>query len=308
MDGIVTILKPPGLTSSNVVFDVRKLFQEKRAGHLGTLDPAAAGVLPVCLGRATKLFDILVDKDKEYVFECAFGIQTDTQDAYGAVIARDDKRVTEDELKQILPEFVGGQMQAASIYSALKVDGRKMYDLARAGEVVAPKVREICVHELELLEQTGDNRFLLRAACSRGTYVRSLCESLAQRLGTIGYVPILLRTRSGPFTSERAWTFAELESVKAAGQLMDTLTSCEDAVSFLPELRLPFDRTIPTKNGLETHVRGLENGLVRAYAAGTFLGIGEVNQERFRLTIHLYEEPRDNTGNRACEEQAQSRL
>lgn len=288
MDGIVTILKPPGLTSSNVVFDVRKIFQEKRAGHLGTLDPAAAGVLPVCLGRATRLFDILVDKDKEYVFECAFGTQTDTQDAYGAVVARDDRRVTESELRQILPEFLGGQMQAASIYSALKVDGRKMYDLARAGETIEPKVREICVHELELIEQTGENRFLLRAACSRGTYVRSLCESLAQRLGTIGYVPILLRTRSGPFTSECALTIAELETGKAEGRLMDTLTSCEEAMSFLPELRLPAERTIPTKNGLETHVRGLEDGLVRAYGESEFLGIGEIRKERFRLTIHLY--------------------
>lgn len=288
MDGIVTILKPPGLTSSNVVFDVRKIFQEKRAGHLGTLDPAAAGVLPVCLGRATRLFDILVDKDKEYVFECAFGTQTDTQDAYGAVVARDDRRVTESELRQILPEFLGGQMQAASIYSALKVDGRKMYDLARAGETIEPKVREICVHELELIEQTGENRFLLRAACSRGTYVRSLCESLAQRLGTIGYVPILLRTRSGPFTSECALTIAELETAKAEGRLMDALTSCEEAMSFLPELRLPAVRTIPTKNGLETHVRGLEDGLVRAYGEREFLGIGEIRKERFRLTIHLY--------------------
>ncbi len=288
MDGIVTILKPPGLTSSNVVFDVRKIFQEKRAGHLGTLDPAAAGVLPVCLGRATRLFDILVDKYKEYVFECAFGTQTDTQDAYGAVVARDDRRVTESELRQILPEFLGGQMQAASIYSALKVDGRKMYDLARAGETIEPKVREICVHELELIEQTGENRFLLRAACSRGTYVRSLCESLAQRLGTIGYVPILLRTRSGPFTSECALTIAELETAKAEGRLMDALTSCEEAMSFLPELRLPAERTIPTKNGLETHVRGLEDGLVRAYGESEFLGIGEIRKERFRLTIHLY--------------------
>ncbi len=288
MDGIVTVLKPPGMTSSNVVFDVRKIFCEKRAGHLGTLDPAAAGVLPVCLGRATKLFDILVDKDKEYIFECAFGTQTDTQDACGTVIARDNSHVEASELKQILPEFIGGQMQTASIYSALKVDGKKMYDLARAGETIEPRIREICVHELELIEQTGENRFLLRAVCSRGTYVRALCESIARRLGTIGYVPILLRTRSGPFTSEHALTVAELDAAKEAGTLMSTLTSCEDAMAFLPELRLPTDRTVPTKNGLETHVPGQVDGLVRAYGEAEFLGIGEIRQERFRLTIHLY--------------------
>ncbi len=288
MDGIVTVLKSPGMTSSNVVFDVRKIYGEKHAGHLGTLDPAAAGVLPVCLGRATKLFDILVDKDKEYVFECAFGTQTDTQDAYGAVTARDGKRIDKRELQEILPEFVGGQLQTASIYSALKVDGKKMYDLARAGETVEPRVREICVHELELVEQTGDNRFVLRAMCSRGTYVRSLCESLAERLGTVGYVSVLLRTRSGPFTSERALTIAELDAAKAAGTLAGTLISCEEAMAFLPELRLPADRTVPTKNGLETHLRGHADGLVRAYGADEFLGIGEIQHGRFRLNIHLY--------------------
>ena len=288
MDGIVTILKPPGMTSSNVVFDVRKIFSEKRAGHLGTLDPAAAGVLPVCLGRATRLFDILVDKDKEYVFEIAFGTQTDTQDAYGTVLARDERIVEQSELRRILPEFIGDQVQAASIYSALKVDGKKMYDLARAGETIEPRLREISVHELELIEQTAPNRFLLRAVCSRGTYVRSLCESIAEKLGTIGYVPVLLRTRSGPFVSEQALTIAELDAAKSAGTLDQTLTSCEDAMAFLPELRLPADRTIPTKNGLETHVRGETDGLVRAYGDGVFLGIGEIKHERFRLTIHLY--------------------
>ena len=288
MDGIVTILKPPGMTSSNVVFDVRKIFSEKRAGHLGTLDPAAAGVLPVCLGRATRLFDILVDKDKEYVFEIAFGTQTDTQDAYGAVLARDERIVEQSELMRTLPEFIGEQVQAASIYSALKVDGKKMYDLARAGETIEPRLREISVHELELIEQTAPNRFLLRAVCSRGTYVRSLCESIAEKMGTIGYVPVLLRTRSGPFVSEHALTIAELEAAKSAGTLDQTLTSCEDAMAFLPELRLPADRTTPTKNGLETHVRGEADGLVRVYGDGVFLGIGEIKHERFRLTIHLY--------------------
>ncbi len=288
MDGIVTVLKPPGMTSSNVVFDVRKIFSEKHAGHLGTLDPAAAGVLPVCLGRATRLFDILVDKDKEYVFEIAFGTQTDTQDAYGAILARDDRIVEQSELERILPEFIGDQIQAASIYSALKVDGKKMCDLARAGEAIEPRLREISVHALELIEQTAPNRFVLRAVCSRGTYVRSLCESIAQKLGTVGYVPILLRTRSGPFVSEHALTIPELDAAKIAGTLDQTLTSCEDAMAFLPELRLPADRTIPTKNGLETHVRGEADGLVRAYGDGAFLGIGEISHERFRLTIHLY--------------------
>lgn len=289
MDGIVNLLKPPGMTSSNAVFDMKKLFGEQHAGHLGTLDPAAAGVLPVCLGRATRLFDLLVDKDKEYLFEAAFGVQTDTQDAYGAVSARDHRRIEQSELTAILPLFLGAQRQEASIYSALKVGGKKMYDLARAGVAVEAKTREIRVDALELLAKTRENRFLLRAVCSRGTYIRSLCESIAARLGTIAYVPFLLRTRSGPFSIARAKSVSELEAEKAQGALLESIVSCEEATAFLPALVLEANRAAPTKNGLETIVRNTANGLVRAYASEEFLGIGHVENGSFRLTIHLYQ-------------------
>ena len=288
MDGVVNFLKPPGMTSSDAVFDLRKLYGERRAGHLGTLDPAAAGVLPVCFGRATRLFDLLVDKDKEYVFEAAFGTKTDTQDAYGVVTARNDKHVKQSELEAVLPSFLGGQMQNASIYSALKVGGKKMYELARAGQAVEPKSREIEITALDLLAETEENHFLLRAVCSRGTYIRSLAESIAERLGTVAYVPFLLRARSGPFVIDGAYTLAELEAAKAEGTLAATLVSCEAATAFLPELVLENDRALPTKNGLETNGLDVPEGFYRAYAAGEFLGIGRVERGQFQLTIHLY--------------------
>ena len=184
---------------------------------------------------------------------------------------------------------LGGQMQEASIYSALKIGGKKMYDLARAGASLEPKTREIKIDALELLAETGENRFLLRAVCSRGTYIRSLCESIAARLGTIAYVPFLLRTRSGPFPVARAKTVSELEAAKAQGALFESIVSCEEATAFLPELVLDADRAAPTKNGLETNVRSVADGLARAYAAGEFLGIGLVENGCFRLTIHLYD-------------------
>lgn len=288
MDGVVILLKPPGMTSSNAVFDARKLFCEKRAGHLGTLDPAAAGVLPICLGRATRLFDLLVDKDKEYVFEIAFGIKTDTQDAFGKVQARDTRTITIEEVRAVLPLLTGIQEQAASIYSALKIDGKKMYELARAGETLEPKTRMVEISELELLLQTSENRFLLRAVCSRGTYIRSLCESIAERLGTVAYMPFLLRTRSGPFSIEQALSVAELEERKAEGSLEGTLISCEQAVSFLPEVRLPEDRKIPAKNGLETNRKSLPAGYCRLYAGEEFLGVGQAEKGCVKLWIHLY--------------------
>lgn len=291
MDGVVCLLKPPGMTSSNAVSDIRKLYGQQRVGHLGTLDPAAAGVLPVCIGRATRLFDLLVDKEKEYVFEAAFGKRTDTQDAFGKVMERDDRRVGREEVQDSLPAFLGKQMQEASIYSALKVDGRKMCDLARAGEAVQPKIREIDIREIELLGQTSNNRFLIRTVCSRGTYIRSLCESIAKSLGTVAYVSFLLRTRSGPFTIEHARTLNELEEEKSSGALMESIVSCEEATSFLPELRLGKDREAATKNGLETNLSGVADGVVRAYASDQFLGIGEIQAGKFRLSIHLYESP-----------------
>lgn len=288
MDGVVVLLKPPGMTSSNAVYDVRRIFGEKRAGHLGTLDPAAAGVLPVCIGRATKLFDLLVDKDKEYVFEIAFGIRTDTQDAYGAVTETDTRVVAREELLSVLPLLTGEQMQTASIYSALKVGGKKMYDLARAGVAVAPKERRVSIETLELLTQTEENRYLLRTVCSRGTYVRSLCENIAGRLGTVAYMPFLLRTRSGPFSIDRARTVDDLQSEKEHGALQTAVVSCEEAVSFLPRLELPGERRIPTINGLETYLRGQPDGDVRLYADGEFLGVGSVINGRAKLAIHLY--------------------
>lgn len=288
MDGVVVLLKPPGMTSSNAVYDVRRIFGEKRAGHLGTLDPAAAGVLPVSIGRATKLFDLLVDKDKEYVFEIAFGIRTDTQDAYGAVTETDTRVITQEELLSVLPLLTGEQMQTASIYSALKVGGKKMYDLARAGVAVAPKERRVSIETIELLTQTEENRYLLRTVCSRGTYVRSLCESIAGRLGTVAYMPFLLRTRSGPFSIDRARTVDDLQSEKEHGALQTAVVSCEEAVSFLPRLELPGERRIPTTNGLETYLRGQPDGDVRLYADGEFLGVGSVINGRAKLAIHLY--------------------
>lgn len=288
MDGVLAVLKPPGMTSSNVVYDVRRIAGEARAGHLGTLDPAAAGVLPVCFGRATRLFDLLVDKDKEYVFEIAFGVKTDTQDAAGRVLARDDRIVRKEELRAVLPALTGEQAQTASLFSALKVDGRKMCDLARAGEAIEPRVRSVQITELELLRSLGENRFLLRTVCSRGTYVRSLCESIAERLGTIAYMPFLLRARSGPFTLEQAVSVSELEAARANGTLARYVVSCETALSFLPEVRLDAERGTPAKNGLETRQKGVADGFCRLYAGEEFLGVGRTERGSVKLTVHLY--------------------
>ena len=290
MDGFVPLLKPPGMTSSNAVYDVRRIFSQERAGHLGTLDPGAAGVLPICLGRATRLFDLLVDKEKEYVFEIVFGAATDTQDAYGRVTARDGHtRISAEALIRALPGFTGEQAQTAPVYSALKVDGRKMYDLAREGKAVSPRIRTVTIHELACLEQTGENRFLLKMRCSRGTYVRTVCADLGIRLGTYAHMGMLIRTASGPFALSSAVTVAELETLKAENRLLSALISCEEALSGFPALTLPLDRLRPAKNGLPTHVPGVAEGPVRLYCEKQFLGVGLAGNDSVKLTVHLYE-------------------
>ena len=291
-EGIVPLLKPPGLSSSDCVVDVRRLFGEKRVGHLGTLDPGAAGILPVCVGRAVRLFDYLVDKDKTYRFELILGSATDTQDSFGQVIETGTKDVTFAQMEAVLPGFRGEIEQLAPAYSALKSNGKKLYDLALQGKDVPEKRRPVTISELTLLKETGEGRFLLEMTCSRGTYVRTMCHDLGHALGTCGHMGALLRTRSGPFTVERSFTVEELNAVRETGDLAAALVSCEEALGQFPALTLPEDRRIPTQNGLLTDLHGANrrpDGAVRLYCGGRFLGVGSVEKNRVRLAMHLYE-------------------
>ena len=291
-EGVVPLLKPPGLSSSDCVVDVRRLFGEKRVGHLGTLDPGAAGILPVCVGRAVRLFDYLVDKEKTYRFELILGAATDTQDSFGQVIETGARDMAAAEIEAVLPRFRGDIEQLAPAYSALKSNGQKLYDLALQGKAVPEKRRPVTIRELTLLRQEGEGRFLLEMTCSRGTYVRTVCHDLGHALGTCGHMGSLLRTRSGPFTVERSFTVEELRALREEDRLEEVLVSCEAALIQFPELTLPKDRLIPTKNGLPTDLHGPDrrpDGPLRLYCDGAFLGIGKVEQGRVKLAVHLYE-------------------
>ncbi len=285
------MLKPPGMSSSDCVVDVRRLFSEKRVGHLGTLDPGAAGILPVCVGRAVRLFDYLVDKDKTYRFELILGAATDTQDSFGQVVEEGARNIPAAALEAVLPRFRGSLEQVAPAYSALKSNGQKLYDLALQGKDVPEKRRSVTISALELLQQEGEGRFLLEMTCSRGTYVRTVCHDLGHALGTCGHMGALLRTRSGPFSVERSFTVEELKALKERGDLSDALICCEEALSQFPALILPEDRLIPTKNGLATDLHGSDrqpDGIVRLYCGGGFLGVGRIEKGRVRLAVHLY--------------------
>ena len=296
LEGVVNVLKPPGLTSSDVVSDIRHIFDMKRVGHTGTLDPGAAGVLPICIGRATRLFDYLVDKEKEYIGEIAFGIATDTQDSYGEAVERVDTVVTEAMVREVLPLFIGVQNQTAPLYSALSVGGKKMYKLAREGVEVERKVREINVPALELIAQTAPNRYLVRIVCSKGTYVRTLCHDMGEKIGVPAHMSFLLRTRSGAFDLDGAFTIGELREMKEQGRLSEAVTSIEQSLMHIGEVRMELNAKGEKflTHGAEVVFSGVEqlpeDIPLRGYCNGKFLGIAKSNGEAVHMCTFLGED------------------
>lgn len=286
------MLKPPGMTSSDVVVDIRRIFGERRVGHTGTLDPAAAGVLPICIGRATRLFDYLVDKEKEYIAELRFGLETDTEDACGSVIAESSRVVSMAELEAILPDFIGEIEQVPPIYSSLSVNGVKMYKLARSGSVTAPveeRRRKIRIFSLETLCELEKNSFLIRIRCSKGTYVRSLCRDIGRALGCCAYMPFLLRTASGIFDIEHSHTIAELKELKEKDALSSVVVPVDEAARHLPELRLSGlsekQKTL-IANGASVEYEQAEQGRVyRLYLENEFMGLAVRDDSGLHITV-----------------------
>lgn len=218
LHGVINIYKEPGFTSHDVVAKLRGICKQKKIGHTGTLDPAATGVLPVCLGAATKLCDFLTEKQKEYVAHMCLGITTDTQDSTGTVLTKQEVEVEPVKVEEVMASFVGPYEQLPPMYSALKVNGQKLYDLARQGVEVERKTRPVEILELEILE-IDLPQVVFRAKVSKGTYIRTLCHDIGQALGCGAVMTGLERTKSGSFTKETAFTLAEVESMRDAGTL-----------------------------------------------------------------------------------------
>ena len=234
MDGFINLLKPPGMTSSDAVIKVRKMLPRgTRIGHGGTLDPDAAGVLPLCIGRGTRLFDYLIDKRKTYIAEACLGIETDTQDATGAVVARAEVHAGEAEIRSAMEKLTGDILQVPPMYSAVKRDGKRMYDLARKGETVALEPRPARVDAFEYLRPTGPDRFLVRIACGQGVYVRTLVHDLGRMLGCGAHMAFLLRTQAGAFGIEDTMTPDEL-----TGGVEDALLPLDTPLKHFPEVHV----------------------------------------------------------------------
>jgi tRNA pseudouridine55 synthase len=236
--GWLNIDKPEGITSAAVVARVRKLLNAAKAGHAGTLDPLATGVIPICLGEATKTMSFAMDGDKTYTFTAVWGEATDTDDREGKVIATSNVRPTRDQIIAALPRFVGDIDQVPPVYSAIKVDGERAYDLARDGEKVELKPRKISVYSFDLLEKSGSGIDTFQVHCGKGTYIRALIRDLAQVLGTVAHIGTLRRTSCGPFAENTAILLDKWEALGHSPAALAHLKPVRTVLDDIPALAL----------------------------------------------------------------------
>ena len=275
MDGIINVYKEAGFTSFDVVAKLRGILKQKKIGHTGTLDPDAEGVLPVCIGKATKICEYLTEKDKVYQAVLRLGITTDTQDMSGTVLTEREVLLTEEEIPALLQKFTGKQQQIPPMYSALKVNGRKLCDLARNGIEVERKARDIEIFSIEALHIQLP-RITLQVHCSKGTYVRTLCQDIGEQAGCGGCMEQLLRIKTGSFLLEHTYRLGEIEAIARK----------EDPKGrTLSDILIPVDRVLeeyPRADALPGTEKLLQNGGILA-AAKTWQKQGFASGGRYRL-------------------------
>ena len=279
MNGVLIVDKPIGKTSFDIIRDVRKKYNIKKVGHIGTLDPMASGVLPVLIGNATKLSDYLMHHDKEYIATLHLGQSTDTGDSEGSIIDEVsvspnifslDNNNNYNIIQDVLNSFFGESDQIPPMYSALKVNGKKLYELARQGQIVDRKSRKINIYNINLLSVDKEkNEFTFSVTCSKGTYIRVLCEDIAKKLGTLGFMSSLKRTRVGNFKIEDSGKFIDLK----------------DIFPDIPNIKVSnLDKLV---NGISLKDSSLINysGLCNLFYNNNFIGIGEANNGTYKRKI-----------------------
>ena len=279
--GVLLLDKPMEISSNHILQRVKRLFNAQKAGHTGSLDPLATGMLPICLGEATKVSAFLLDADKTYLFKCQLGTKTSTGDAEGEVTERSEfEHITQSQVEQILPQFLGGIEQIPPMYSALKKDGKRLYDLARQGIEVEREPRPVTIHDLRLLSmQSGELEFEVR--CSKGTYVRTLAEDIAQALGSVAYITYLRRVSVGIYSGEMV-TWEQLDALASEGfeALDKALLSVDSGLPDWPDVQLDADSAYYIKLGQAIQIaRAPTKGWVKIYHDDQFLGLGIIQDD-----------------------------
>lgn len=284
MDGVINVYKEKGFTSHDVVAKMRGILKQKKIGHTGTLDPAAEGVLPVCLGKGTRLCDLLTDKSKTYRAVMLLGVETDTQDTTGQILRECPVQVTEEDVRREVLGFVGDYDQIPPMYSALKVNGKKLYELAREGVEVERKARPVVIHGIEI-EEIDLPRVTMTVSCSKGTYIRTLCHDIGARLGCGAAMESLLRTRVGMFSLADSLTLSEIEALAKSGEVAGHVIPPDAIFGDSPALTAPqtLDKKLHNGNAFAVSETGLAGEAkesvkraesVRVYdSEGAFIGL-----------------------------------
>lgn len=289
MDGILNIYKEQGFTSHDVVAKLRGICKQKKIGHTGTLDPDAVGVLPVCLGKATKVCDLLTDKDKTYEAVLQLGVVTDTQDMSGEILSKQEVSVSRDEIEEAVMSFVGDYDQIPPMYSALKVNGKKLYELAREGKVVERKARRITIHEIEISKINMEQKTVtMTVSCSKGTYIRTLCHDIGEKIGCGGAMATLKRTKVSSFMIQDSLTLSEVEELVKEGTIEEHLVKVDSLFASLPAVTVSkkYQKYVDNGNKIEISfltepVRTSPNQEFRVYDEDQrFVGIFEAENRK----------------------------
>ena len=291
-NGIIIVDKPAGWTSMDVCAKLRGMFREKRVGHAGTLDPMATGVLPVFIGRATRAVEFAADSDKEYICGLKLGVITNTQDTTGEVLEERPVNVGREDVEEVLPRFAGPIEQVPPMYSAVKINGKKLYELARKGREVERKPRPITIHALEILDASPDGaNYRLRVICSKGTYVRTLCHDIGQALGCGGCMSSLRRVKAAGFTLADSVTLETVQEAVDRGEGESLLLPVDHCFRDRPRLTLQTaaaEKKI--RNGAALTARDVPDGEYRVYGMDkTFLALGKVADNRLATVKSFFE-------------------
>jgi tRNA pseudouridine55 synthase len=287
--GWLVLDKPAGMTSTQAVAAVRRLFDARKAGHAGTLDPLATGILPIALGEATKTVPYAVEGQKDYEFTVRWGVETDTDDAEGSAVAASDARPERDAIEALLPRFIGEILQTQPAFSAVKISGERAYDLARAGETVELEARLVQIDALTLVACPNPDTAVFRARCGKGTYVRALARDMGRALGCRGHVTALRRTRVGSFAEADAVTLADLTAAAEtdASALEALLRPVETALANLAALTVSREETVRLLRGQPVLVRGQSlpaPGPAYATCKGHLVALGLIEKGQLRPT------------------------
>ena len=290
MNGIINVFKPKDMTSHDVVNILRRITGIKRIGHTGTLDPMATGVLPICIGKATRVSEYLLNLDKEYIADLTLGSQTDTLDMEGEITNTSDKEVSEEDIIEAIDSYKGDILQTPPMYSALKFQGKKLYELAREGKTIERAKRKIKIYSIDILNIDDNKKITFKVHCSRGTYIRSLCDDIGYDLGTFGYMSYLMRTKAGSFEIQDSYSLDYIKSLDK-DEIRDILITMDSSLEHIDSFNIDdrhYDRLINgVKIKLDNDIDFEEDKDYRIYCKDSFIGIGNIIKKDLDLYMKM---------------------